>query len=121
MSAAPQKGVGDARRGLKRGPQGRGGGAPLPFTKAGRPPPSSSTGACAMVRTVRRATSLATRWALLLSVRLRSAPEHCPQDADEEQRGDWPMEPDPVQAGENIDQKQKTRNGQGHRKGPRQV
>ena len=40
-----------------------------PFTKAGRPPPSSSTGECVMARTVWRATSLATRWALLLSVR----------------------------------------------------
>ena len=40
-----------------------------PFTKEGRPPPSSSTGECVMARTVWRATSLATRWALLLSVR----------------------------------------------------
>ena len=65
--------------------------------------------------------SRATRSALLLSVRLPSAPEHCPQDANEEQCCDWPMEPDPVQAGENIDQDQKARNCQGHRKGARQV
>src|SRR3979409_982130 len=93
----------------------------LPFTKAGRPPPSSSTGECVIVRTVWRATSLATRRALLLSVRRRSAPEHCPQDANEEQRCDWPMEPDPVQTGEDIDQNQKARNYEGRRNRARQV
>jgi len=93
----------------------------LPFTKAGRPPPGSSTGECVIARTVWRATSLATRRALLLSVRRRSAPEHCPQDADEEQRCDWPVEPDPVQTGENIDQNQKARNCEGRCHGARQV
>src|ERR1700704_1712929 len=74
-----------------------------------------------MARTAWRATSLATRWALLLSVRRRSAPEHCPQDAKEEQCCDRPMEPDPVQTGENIDQNQKARNCEGRRNGARQV
>jgi hypothetical protein len=39
----------------------------------------------------------------LISVRSRSVSEHCPQDSKEEQCCDWPMEPDFVQAGENID------------------
>ena len=72
-------------------------------------------------KSVGRATSLATRWALLLSVRRRSAPEHCPQDADEEQCRDRPMEPDPVQPGEDIDQDQKARNGEGQCNRARQV
>src|ERR1700730_1942505 len=88
---------------------------------AAQPAADRSTGECVMARTVWRATSLATRSALLLSVRRRSAPEHCPQDADEEQRCDWPMEPDPVQTGENIDQNQKARNCEGHCNRARQV
>ena len=51
----------------------------------------------------------------------RSAPEHCPQDADEEQGRDRPMEPDPVQPGEDIDQDQKARNGEGQCNRARQV
>ena len=39
----------------------------------------------------------------LISVRSRSVSEHCPQDSKEEQCRDWPMKPDFVQAGENID------------------
>jgi hypothetical protein len=30
-------------------------------------------------------------------------PEHCAQDANEQQRRDWPMKPDSVQTGEDID------------------
>ena len=67
------------------------------------------------------ALSLATRSALLFSVRRGFAPEHCPQDGNEEQCCDWPMEPDPVQAGENIDHNQKARNSQGRCNGARQV
>jgi hypothetical protein len=47
--------------------------------------------------------------------------QHGPQDADEEQGGDRPMEPDPVQTGENIDQDQKARNCEGRGNRARQV
>ena len=47
--------------------------------------------------------SLPTPSAIHPSVRSRSGPEHCPQDAKEEQRCDWPIKPDSVQTGENID------------------
>jgi hypothetical protein len=30
-------------------------------------------------------------------------PERCPQDANEQQCCDWPMKPDSVQTGEDID------------------
>jgi hypothetical protein len=40
-------------------------------------------------------------------------PEHCPQDAGEEQCCDWPMKPDSVRIAENIDQYQKARNCEG--------
>ena len=41
--------------------------------------------------------------ALLISVRRRSVPERCPQEDKEEQGRDWPMKPDSVRIGENID------------------
>jgi hypothetical protein len=47
--------------------------------------------------------SLATPSAILISVRSRSVPEHRPQDANEQQCCDWPMKPDSVRIGENID------------------
>ncbi len=59
------------------------------------------------------ALSLAIRSALLFSVRRGFAPVHCPQDDNEEQDCDWPMEPDPVQARESIDQNQKARKRDG--------
>jgi hypothetical protein len=47
--------------------------------------------------------SLPTSSATLIPVRSRSVPEHGAQDANEEQRCDWPMKPDSVQTGEDID------------------
>src|SRR5450432_594176 len=47
--------------------------------------------------------SLLTPSAILISVRSRSVPEHCAQDANEQQRCDRPMKPDSVQTGEDID------------------
>jgi hypothetical protein len=47
--------------------------------------------------------SLLTPSAILISIRSRSVPEHCAQDANEQQRCDWPMKPDSVQTGEDID------------------
>jgi hypothetical protein len=47
--------------------------------------------------------SLPTLSAILISIRSRSAPEHGAQDANEQQRCDWPMKPDSVQTGEDID------------------
>jgi hypothetical protein len=47
--------------------------------------------------------SLLTPSAILISVRSRSVPEHCAQDANEQQRCDWPVKPDLVQTGEDID------------------
>jgi len=47
--------------------------------------------------------SLSTPSAIVISVRSRFVPEHRPQDANEEQYCNWPMKPDSVQTGENID------------------
>jgi hypothetical protein len=47
--------------------------------------------------------SLPTLYAILISIRSGSAPEHGAQDANEQQRCDWPMKPDSVQTGEDID------------------
>src|SRR3954465_5446931 len=68
----------------------------------------------------KRAASLAAP-SLLPSVRLRLTPEHCPQDGDEEQGRNGPMEPDPVRAGEDVDQNKEARNRKGHGKGARQA
>src|SRR5829696_3019268 len=65
--------------------------------------------------------SLATRSALLFSVRRRFAPTHRLQDSNEDQRCDRPMEPDPVKTGENIDHDQKGRNCEEHCRETRQV
>jgi hypothetical protein len=50
-----------------------------------------------------RVVSLSTRSALLFFVRRRSVPKHGPHNANKEQHCDWPVEPDSVQTGENID------------------
>jgi hypothetical protein len=50
-----------------------------------------------------RVVSLSTRPAPLFFVRRRSMPKHGPHNANKEQHCDWPVEPDSVQTGEDID------------------
>ena len=48
-------------------------------------------------------------------------PERCPQGDAEEQRRDWPVEPDLVHTREDIDQNQKARDREGRSNRPGQA
>ena len=102
--------------------------APSQLSKCGR---GSAAAQVDMVRTSKTlcsshsvqqpSHSLPTTSAILISVRSRSAPKHRPHDANEQQCGDWPMKPDLVRVGENIDEYQKARNREGRCNGARQA